>query len=327
LILDTNLRLEAVLAGAITTSQPEYHVCFVDWNQNAETTPPAVSRGALNSTSDVTILAAPGSVNPRREVQKLVIYNKDTVSATVTVKTDDGTTERIERKASVPSLASLCWEKDVGWYVATASTPPGAPATRQVLTSGSGTYTTPSGCTRINARLLGAGAGGWGSGTSAGTTPGNGGSTTFSTLTAGGGTANGTYYLGGSGGAATNGDINVTGSSGQGGSAFAVTNSGGGNGGGTFLGNAGGGGPATGGSTAPANSGGGGGGGGSGSAAAACGGGGGAGAYVEKLITSPSATYSYAVGAGGSAGGAGAGAGTTSGGAGAAGIIIVDEFY
>jgi hypothetical protein len=98
LILDTNLRLEAVLAGAITTSQPEYHVCFVDWNQNAETTPPAVSRGALNSTSDVTILAAPGSVNPRREVQKLVIYNKDTVSATVTVKTDDGTTERIERK-------------------------------------------------------------------------------------------------------------------------------------------------------------------------------------------------------------------------------------
>jgi hypothetical protein len=117
LILDTSLRLEAVLAGAITTSQPEYHVYFVDWNQNAETTPPAVSRGALNSTSDVTILAAPGSVNPRREVQKLVIYNKDTVSVTVTVKTDDGTTERIERKQTLNSLDSLCWEKDVGWYV------------------------------------------------------------------------------------------------------------------------------------------------------------------------------------------------------------------
>jgi hypothetical protein len=121
LILDTSLRLEAVLAGAITTSQPEYHVYFVDWNQNAETTPPAVSRGALNSTSDVTILAAPGSVNPRREVQKLVIYNKDTVSVTVTVKTDDGTTERIERKQSLNSLDSLCWEKGIGWYVAPAT--------------------------------------------------------------------------------------------------------------------------------------------------------------------------------------------------------------
>lgn len=117
MILDTNLKLEAVLAGAITTSQPEYHVYFVDWNQNAETTPPAVSRGALNSTTDVTILSAPGALNPRREVQKLVIYNKDTLAVIVTVKTDDGTTERIERKTTLNAGDSLCWEKDVGWYI------------------------------------------------------------------------------------------------------------------------------------------------------------------------------------------------------------------
>jgi hypothetical protein len=51
--------------------------------------------------------------------------------------------------------------------------------------------------------------------------------------------------------------------------------------------------------------------------------GGGAGGYVEKLITSPAATYTYTVGTGG----AGGAAGTLAGGNGAAGIIIVDEFY
>jgi hypothetical protein len=47
--------------------------------------------------------------------------------------------------------------------------------------------------------------------------------------------------------------------------------------------------------------------------------------YCEKLIASPSASYTYAVGAAGSAG-----SGGTSGGAGAAGgsgLIIIDEFY
>jgi hypothetical protein len=46
---------------------------------------------------------------------------------------------------------------------------------------------------------------------------------------------------------------------------------------------------------------------------------GGAGGYVEKLITSPAATYSYAVGAGGAA--------ATGGQAGGSGVIIIDEHY
>lgn len=51
--------------------------------------------------------------------------------------------------------------------------------------------------------------------------------------------------------------------------------------------------------------------------------GGGAGGYVEKLITSPAATYTYTVGAVANGGAAG----TYAGGNGAAGIIIIDEFY
>jgi hypothetical protein len=63
-------------------------------------------------------------------------------------------------------------------------------------------------------------------------------------------------------------------------------------------------------------------GGGAGNSGAHENGGGGAGGYLEKLITSPSATYSYAVGSGGSGG-----SGTQSGGNGGSGVIIVQEFY
>jgi hypothetical protein len=79
-----------------------------------------------------------------------------------------------------------------------------------------------------------------------------------------------------------------------------------------------------GGGTAQTNSG-------SGGAGAGCGGtpnsggGGAAGGYVEKLITNPAATYSYAVGGGASGGSAGTSGFT--GGAGAAGIIVIEELY
>ena len=115
MILDSTLKIEAVLAGAITTSQPEVHVEYVDWNSQSELTRPAEFRVALNSSTDVTILAAPAQ-RSIREVLRITIYNKDTVSVTCTVKTDDGTTEYILVKQSIPTLQSLCWEKGVGWY-------------------------------------------------------------------------------------------------------------------------------------------------------------------------------------------------------------------
>lgn len=115
MILDATLRLEAVLAGAVAANQPEVHVDYIDWNNENVSTIPSTSRAALNSTTDVTILATPVS-NPRREPTRISIYNKDTASITVTVKTDDGTTERIIIKSTVPTLKSLMWEQSVGWY-------------------------------------------------------------------------------------------------------------------------------------------------------------------------------------------------------------------
>ena len=112
----TSIKLEAVLAGAIATSQPEYHVDYIEYNnEGLPTIPQDPSRGALNSTTDVTILAAPVN-NPRREILRISLYNKDTASVTFIVKTDDGTTERILIRKTIGTLDSLCWEKTLGWY-------------------------------------------------------------------------------------------------------------------------------------------------------------------------------------------------------------------
>ncbi len=195
--------------------------------------------------------------------------------------------------------------------------------TRQSFGSGSGTYTTPVGVRTIYVRMLGGGGGGAGSGTTPGS-GGNGGNSTFGTtfLTCNGG-AGAVAATAGAGSTPTGGDFTTVGGAGQNGGG--VVNSGGGQGGVSALGSNGWGGPpgASAGTAAGASTGSGGGGAGCG-ATTNSGGGGGASGYLEKIISVPAATYTYAVGAAGTAGTAG-----TSGAAGAAGgsgIIIVDEY-
>ena len=195
--------------------------------------------------------------------------------------------------------------------------------TVQVFTSGSGTYTTPANVKAISVRMVGGGGGGAGTGTSA-TAGTAGGSTTFGTafLTCTGGAGGFVTGTNQAGGTATGGDINIAGATAPG-AVGGVTNFTGGVGGSTPFGGAGAGGCANAtGSTAATNSGAGGGGGG-GSTSTLTGGGGAAGAYLEKLISSPSATYAYAVGAAGTNGTGG----TTNGGSGGSGLIIVMEYY
>ena len=120
MILDALTKLEAVLAGGVSTNQPAVHVDYIDWNNQNLPTPPFLFRVALNSSTDVTILAAPPS-NPFREILRVGIYNRDTASATVTVKTDDETTEHILIRATLLTLESLHWEKGQGWYALDAN--------------------------------------------------------------------------------------------------------------------------------------------------------------------------------------------------------------
>lgn len=189
-----------------------------------------------------------------------------------------------------------------------------------------GTYTTPAGALWLKVRMIGPG----GSSSGAGTSPGNasaGSATTFgsSFLTANPGGPGVTSGATSSGGSSTGGDVNLTGAPGPG--ASGVTNA-------TSLTGAsspfGGGAPgvpggaATVGQSPSANTGAGASGA-TGTSGIFAGGDGAAGGYLEKIITSPSSTYSYAVGTAGTAGTAG-----TNGGAGAlggSGAIVVEAHF
>ncbi len=183
----------------------------------------------------------------------------------------------------------------------------GAPVmpTRQVFTSGSGTYTTPARCKQIKVRMLGGGGGG-GSAESGGNDGVAGGDTSFNSIVAAGGSGGGGTIAGplgahGTGGAGS-ASVRIAGGGGREASVNPFANADG--------------------AAGPANSGRGGGGGQyvTGGNAGFPGGGG---EYVEYYISSPGASYSYAVGAGG----AGGAAGSQAGGAGGSGIVIVEELY
>jgi len=197
-------------------------------------------------------------------------------------------------------------------------------------TSGSGTYTTPTGAKWLVVQVQGGGggAGGGGTASSAGV-GGNGNTSTFGTslLIAYGGYGGQQPAVNGISAQATGGDINTYGTSGVSGTGTPSTiYQPGGTGGAGFFGGGGAGGYTVAGQNGGANTGGGGGGGGiSSTSSAYTGGGGGGGSYCQKTISSPSSTYSYAVGAGGTAGAAGTNG--SAGGAGGSGLIIVTAYF
>lgn len=220
----------------------------------------------------------------------------------------------------------------------TASIPVGVPPTIQKFTSGSGTYTTPSGVLFICVRMVGGGGGGGGGGNfNTSGIGGTGGNTTFgsSLLVANSGTGGGVSGgagAGGSGGTASLGTGPIgtvlTGGSGQGILASTIPSGqycGGGQGAGSVLGGCGGGGVVAAAGLAGATNTGAGGGGGASNTGTYSGAGGGSGGFVDVIIVNPSSSYSYAVGAAGTAGTAGTSG--FAGGAGGSGYIEVTEFY
>jgi hypothetical protein len=208
------------------------------------------------------------------------------------------------------------------------------PNTFTVLTSGTGTYTPPTGTYQIKVRAVGGGSGGAGTGSgSSGGNGNSGGVTTFAggslSLTANPGSvgtsATSTHAPGGT---ATGGSVNITG--GIGGPRWANTIAApGGPGGASPLG--------AGGAAGEANQtqgnaaegfGGGGGGAGCSTTSTPSGGGAGGSGYCEAVVnlsTVGATSFSYAVG--GAGGGGGAGTSGVPGGQGSPGVIIIEEFY
>lgn len=111
--ITTTHTIQAVLAGSVATTQPTY------WSDYIDTADDAVGQkdGLLNSTTDVDIVSAPSSGD--RLIRQIHIYNADTASVTVTVKTDAGGTERKLIAVTLTTGQSLIYNSASGWYVGT----------------------------------------------------------------------------------------------------------------------------------------------------------------------------------------------------------------
>ena len=200
--------------------------------------------------------------------------------------------------------------------------------TRQVLTSGT-TYTTPANVRQLKIRMVGGGGGGCVTGGGAAGSPGT--ASSFNSITAAFGPGasvpgTGNFMSGNGTGSASYRQQGMAGASG-----IAATSGAGGVGGSSVFGGGAAGGwynsGTVNGMAAAANSGSGGGGGGVNATITNTGGGGSAAEYVELIINSPAASYTYAIGAGGAGSTTGSDSYHGAGGNGGSGVIIVDEIY
>ena len=116
---NTTVKLQVLLAGSITTSQLQCFVSYVDQNTQNEMTRGSSQKANTNNTTDVDICDAlgTGKAGYVRNIDTLMIYNKDTVTATVTVKLDDGGTEFILQKITLYPAETLSYEHGAGWQI------------------------------------------------------------------------------------------------------------------------------------------------------------------------------------------------------------------
>ena len=107
----TTKKLQVVLAGAITTNQLDVTASYVDVSQSTfAMTGAGAQNTATNNTTAVDVVAAPAATTTR-QVKYLKVYNKDTVSATVTILYDNNGTDYILWKGA---LAAGEWVEYVG---------------------------------------------------------------------------------------------------------------------------------------------------------------------------------------------------------------------
>jgi len=113
IILDaTTKSLEIDLAGAVTTNELDVTCHAVDTLDADMTVSDVVNTNtATNGTTAVTAMAAPAASHTR-EIKTLSVYNKDTVSATVTVQINSNSTIYILFKATLATGENLLYTAD-----------------------------------------------------------------------------------------------------------------------------------------------------------------------------------------------------------------------
>ena len=116
LILDTTTRsLQIVLAAAPAANQLPFVASYVDMSQSAPAlTAVNTNTGTTNSTTAVTLVAAPAA-STSRQIKYLSIQNQDTTSSTVTVEYNDNGTLRVICTFLLAPNNTLVYSGDGGW--------------------------------------------------------------------------------------------------------------------------------------------------------------------------------------------------------------------
>jgi hypothetical protein len=99
LILDaTTKSIEVAMSGAAATTNPDFTAAWADDSGSAFIE--GATDGALNGTSAVTLVAAPGS-STRRVIKTITIENKDTAAVTLTISYNNNSTLRTIAKVTL----------------------------------------------------------------------------------------------------------------------------------------------------------------------------------------------------------------------------------
>ena len=114
ILADTNDSLEIVLTDVVTANQLPFVASWVD--VTTTTYVPGQTNGTSNSTTAVTVVAAPGA-STQRQVKFFSIYNADTLSAEVTVRLNDNATTRIITKTTLAIGDTLMYNDGEGFKV------------------------------------------------------------------------------------------------------------------------------------------------------------------------------------------------------------------
>jgi len=114
IILDTTTTALQVVLAAAATTQLEYNTSWRDVTTTAYT--PGSSPGVTNSTTDVTMVAAPAA-STQRVIDYVSIYNADAITHTVTVKQDISGTDRRHARMIVAPGETMQYTDSGGWQV------------------------------------------------------------------------------------------------------------------------------------------------------------------------------------------------------------------
>jgi len=110
LVLDaTTKTITAVMSGAAATNNPEYTVAYADSTSSSLTE--GAGDGALNGTSLVTIVSAPGA-STRRVIKWITIQNKDTAPVTITIAYANSSGSTSRQIAKVTLAVNDTWTTD-----------------------------------------------------------------------------------------------------------------------------------------------------------------------------------------------------------------------